>query len=384
MNVASRLAPFGVTIFTEMTDLAVRHGAINLGQGYPDWDGAPFPKEVAVRSITGGGADQYPPSAGIPELREAVADRYRLRLGRPIDPDTEVTITSGCTEALAATFLGLVEPGDEVVIIEPFYDAYPVDVALAGGLARHVTLRPPRFELDLEELAAAFSSRTRAVLVNTPHNPTGRVFTRGEMEEISRLCIEFDALAVCDEVYEEMTYDAEHLSLAAFDDMAERTITLSSVGKTFSLTGWKVGWAIAPPSLTSGIRAAHQYLTFTTPTPVQHGTAAALAAPESFYVDLRQSYRQRRDMLARGLAEIGFEVYRPQGTYFMMAGYSAFSDADDRTFARWLTETTKVAAIPPGAFYHRAADGSGLVRFAFCKELDTLAAALDRLGALRR
>lgn len=384
MSVSRRLQPFGVTIFTEMTNLAAEHGAINLGQGFPDWEGADFAKAAARASLERGDADQYPPSSGIPELRKALGARYEGLLGRPIDPDDEVTVTCGCTEGLAASVLGLVDPEDEVIVIEPYYDSYPVNVSLAGATPRYVTLRPPDFALDPEELKAAFSGRTRAILVNTPHNPTGRVFTREELSLIADLCIEHDVIAVCDEVYEEIVFDGEHLRLATFPGMAERTVTLSSVGKTFSLTGWKVGWAVAPPHLTAGMRAAHQYMTFTTPTPVQHGTVAALAAPPSFYEDLRTSYRGLRDLLAAGLTEIGFDVHLPEGTYFLLAGYQAFSDDDDRTFARALTREAGVAVVPPGVFYHDPAEGHGLVRFAFCKGQPVLAEAVNRLGRLNR
>lgn len=384
MTVAKRLAPFGVTIFTEMTALAVSNGAINLGQGFPDWEGATFAKEAAAASLARGDADQYPPSGGIPELRRALAGRYTTLLGRPVDPETEVTVTSGCTEALSACFLGLVDPGDEVVVIEPFYDSYPVGVSLAGASPRHVTLRPPHFRLESDQLRAAFSPRTRAVVVNTPHNPTGRVFDRDELSLLAALCVEYDVIAICDEVYEEMVYEGEHLRLATFPGMAERTVTLSSVGKTYSLTGWKVGWAVAPPNLTAGLRAAHQYLTFTTPTPVQHGTVAALAAPDSFYAELRSDYQRLRDLLADGLAEVGFDVHRPQGTYFLLAGYGRLSDADDRTFARRLVQDAGVAVVPPSVFYHDPTDGRGMLRFAFCKRADVLEEALARLRSYQQ
>ena len=243
--VARRLQPFGVTIFTEMSALAAEVGAINLGQGFPNWDGADLAKRAAIASMATGN-DQYPPSHGIPELRRAIARRYGPLLGRSIDPEGEVTVTTGCTEALAAAMLGLVEPGDEVVVIEPFYDAYPADLALAGAIPRFVTLRPPEFALDPDELAAAFSPRTKAILVNTPHNPTGRVLTADELDAIARLCVEHDTIAITDEVYEEMVFERPHLRLARREGMWERTLTLSSLGKTFSLTGWKVGWAIGP------------------------------------------------------------------------------------------------------------------------------------------
>ena len=379
--VARRLQPFGVTIFTEMSALAAEVGAINLGQGFPNWDGADLAKRAAIASMATGN-DQYPPSHGIPELRQAIARRYGPLLGRSIDPDGEVTVTTGCTEALAAAMLGLVEPGDEVVVIEPFYDAYPADLALAGAIPRFVTLRPPEFSLDPDELAGAFSPRTKAILVNTPHNPTGRVLTADELDAIARLCVEHDAIAITDEVYEEMVFERPHVRLARREGMWDRTLTLSSLGKTFSLTGWKVGWAMGPADLTRAVRAAHQFLTFTTPTPVQHGAVAALGAPDSFYDEMRRSYRAKRDLLAAGLSAAGFEVHPTEGTYFTMAGYRALSDADDRQFCRHMVERAGVVAIPPSVFYHDPTDGFGLVRFAFCKDEATLTEAAERLGKL--
>jgi L-glutamine---4-(methylsulfanyl)-2-oxobutanoate aminotransferase len=379
MRVARRLQPFGVTVFTEITALAGEHGAINLGQGFPDWDGPEFAKQAAIASMEEGGADQYPPSPGIPALRRALADRYGPLLGRDLDPDDEITVTSGCTEGLAASFLGLLDPGDEVILIEPYYDSYPVGMALSGARPRYLTLQPPDFALDIEALAALVTPATRAMVVNTPHNPTGRMFTDSEMAGIAGLCVEHDLIAICDEVYEEIFFEREHLRLATYPGMTERTVLLSSVGKTYSLTGWKVGWAIAPPGLTRGVRSAHQYLTFTTPTPVQHGTVGALAAPDSYYDDLRADYRRRRDRLVEGLARVGFEIYPPEGTYFVMAGYSYLSDEDDRGFVRRLIEGAGVAAVPPGPFYHDPRAGHGLLRFAFCKGEEALDEAIDRL-----
>jgi aspartate/methionine/tyrosine aminotransferase len=382
MAVSDRLAPFGVTIFSEMSALALALDAINLGQGFPNWDGAGFVKEAAARSLAEGGHDQYPPSQGVLALREAIAARYGPLLGRSLDPAGEVTVTCGCTEALAASFLGLIDPGDEVVLIEPFYDAYPVFVSMTGAVPRFLTLRPPSFELDLGRLRSLFTDRTKAIVLNNPNNPTGRVFTDDELSAIATLCLEHDVIAITDEVYEEMVYDGEHRRLATYDGMWDRTVTLSSLGKTFSLTGWKLGWGIAPPALTAGLRAAHQFLTFTTPTPVQHGAIAAMAAPASFYDELRYSYLKKRDLLADGLEAVGFEVHRPQGTYFMMAGFDRFGFDDDRTFCRYLAETTRVVAIPPSVFYHQPEDGSKLVRFAFCKDDSILVEALDRMSAL--
>jgi len=380
MAVSHRLAPFGVTIFTEMTELAAQHDAINLGQGFPNWEGADFVKEAAAKSMAGGDSDQYPPSPGIPQLREAIAAHYGPLLARPLDPLTEITVTCGCTEALAACFLGLVDPGDEVVLIEPYYDAYPVYASMAGGIPRYVTLRPPHFRVDPDQLRSVFNANTKAIVVNNPHNPTGRVMSTEELAMIAELCNQFDVIAICDEVYEEMVYEAEHQRLATFEGMWDRTLTLSSLGKTFSLTGWKVGWAVAPANLSQGLRSAHQFLTFTTPTPVQHGAVAALSASPGFYQEMRDSYRAKRDLLAHGLEEAGFEVYRPEGTYFLMAGHP--DAADDRAFCRRLAESARVVAIPPSVFYSDPALGSGLVRFAFCKDEETLQTAIERLNTL--
>ena len=382
MSIADRLASFGVTIFSEMTALALEHDAINLGQGFPNWDGAGFVKEAAARSLAEGGNDQYPPSHGLPALRQAIADRYGPLMGRELDPADELTITSGCTEALAASFLGLIDPGDEVILIEPFYDAYPVFVSMTGAVPRYLTLRAPAFQIDLEELRSVFSPNTKAIVINNPHNPTGRVFADEELAAIASLCVEYDVIAITDEVYEEMVYGGKHRRLARYEGMWERTLTLSSIGKTFSLTGWKVGWGIGPPALTVGLRAAHQFLTFTTPTPVQHGAVAAMAATDGFYEELRSSYLKKRDLLADGLDAAGFQVHRPQGTYFMMAGFGGFGFTDDMAFCRHLAEKARVVAIPPSVFYHQPEDGSKLVRFAFCKDEEILTEALDRLSGL--
>ena len=381
MSISRRLSPFGVTIFTEITELARQHDAINLGQGFPDWDGPDFVKAAAADSL-GGGNDQYPPSPGIPQLRAALAERYGPLLDRELDAAAEITVTGGCTEALTAAFLGLVDPGDEVILIEPYYDSYPVGLALVDAVPRYVTLRPPDFRLDVDELKAAFSPRTKAIVVNTPHNPTGRVFDRVELEAVASLCQTYDAIAIADEVYEEIVYESPHTRLATMGGMWERTITLSSIGKTYSLTGWKVGWAIGPNQLTKGLRAAHQFLTFTTPTPVQHGAVAAIGAPSEFYRELRASYLNRRDLLVDGLAAAGLTPFRPEGTYFVMADHTAFGFNDDRAFCRHLIETAGVAAIPPSAFYHRSEDGASLVRFAFCKDEGTLQNAVERLARL--
>jgi aspartate/methionine/tyrosine aminotransferase len=382
MAISRRLEPFGVTIFSEITSLAAAHNAINLGQGFPDWDGPDFIKQAAISSMSGG-HDQYPASPGIPALRHAIAFRYGPALGRELDPDTEITVTGGCTEAITAAILGLVDAGDEVILIEPYYDSYPVALSLVDAVPRYVTLRAPDFRLDENELKAAFSDKTKAIIVNSPHNPTGRVFDHSELQAVADLCQKHDAIAISDEVYEDMTYEKQHLPLATLPGMSERTITMSSIGKTFSLTGWKVGWAIAPENLTLGVRAAHQFLTFTTPTPVQHGAVAALGAPADFYTELRASYRTRRDLLVDGLSHVGLRPYAPEGTYFVLADHAPFGFHDDRAFCRHLIEHAGVAAIPPSAFYHRPEEAASLVRFAFCKDETTLVEAIERMSALK-
>ena len=382
MGTSARLVPFGSTIFSDITRRAVEAGAINLGQGFPNFDGPEFVKEAAISAIRAGHG-QYAPSAGIPQLTSVIAAKFTAATGiAGIDPGRHVTVTSGCTEALAATFVGLLEPDDGVILIEPTYDAYPVGVALASAVPTYVTLRPPAFDLTASELDAAVTPRTRAIVVNAPHNPTGRVFTRSELEAIASLCRRHDLFAITDEVYEHMVFDGEHVSLAALSGMWERTITLSSLGKTFSLTGWKIGWAVAPDHLTAGVRAAHQFLTFATATPLQHAAAAALQAPRAYFDELTVSYRRKRDLLGGGLEEIGLEVFVPEGTYFMMADHSRFGIGDDVAFVNHLIDAVGVAAIPPGAFYHDRTEARDLVRFAFCKDEGTLREAIERLKRL--
>ncbi len=381
MNTSHRLQAFGQTIFTEMSRLAIEHDAVNLGQGFPNFDGPDFIKDAAVDAMRAG-KNQYAPLSGVPSLRRAIAGRFTSRTGIEVDPDAHVTVTSGCTEALASSFLGLIDPGGEVVIVEPFYDSYPADVALAGAIPRFVTLSPPHFELDEEALRAAFGPKTKAILINTPHNPTGRVFSRDELQLVADLCKQHDAIAITDEVYEDLVFEGSHLSLAQLDGMWERTLTLSSLGKTFSLTGWKVGWAVGPAALTQGIRAAHQFITFATATPLQHGAAAALRAPRSFYDELIGAYRRRRDLLTDGLRSLGFDVFAPEGTYFVLADHTRFGFSDDVAFARHMVTDIGVAVIPPSAFYHRRVDGKSLVRFAFCKDESTIERALERMTKL--
>jgi len=407
-GVVGRLAPFGTTIFAEMTRLANEHGAINLAQGFPDFDGPGYVKDAAVRALLDG-HNQYARLQGVPDLGAAIAGFWERQTGRRLDPAGEVTVTSGCTEGLAATLLGLVEPGDEVVLFEPYYDCYRADVVLAGGVVRTVTLRatgpawdprehrsgdrchqegPPAFTFDAAELEAAFTERTRAIVLNTPHNPTGKVFTRAELGLIAELCVRHDVLAITDEVYERLVFADEpgHIRLATLPGMWERTVTLSSLGKTFGLTGWKIGWAIAPPPLSAAVRAAHQFLTFCAPTPLQHGAACALsetALAEEYARDLVATLRRARDYLAAALVDLGLTVYRPDGTYFIMADHTPMGFASDVEFCRHLTAEIGVAAIPPSVFYATPGAGARLARFAFCKRTETLEEAVRRLRKLR-
>ncbi len=389
MSVSLRLAPFGTTIFAEMTKLALAHNAVNLAQGFPDFDGPEIAKSAAISAINAG-HNQYARMIGHPQLSAAIAETWRRRTGGTIDPDTRVTVTSGCTEAIAAVMLGLLNPGDEVVVFQPFYDSYRACIAMASAIPKFVTLRPDGdgFAFDPAELEAAFTPRTRLLLINTPHNPTGKVFSRGELSTIADACERHGVIAVTDEVYEDLTYDdaRPHLHLATFPGMAERTITLSSLGKTHNLTGWKVGWAIAPPELTAGIRAAHQFLTFATATPLQLGAAAVLRGDRAHVGGTRDLFRSNRDRLGACLSNLGFRPFRSDGTYFIMAGIggvaSRLGATDDRTFCRALTERIGVAAIPPSVFYDDPALGHGFVRFAYCKTAETIDAAIARLQLL--
>jgi N-succinyldiaminopimelate aminotransferase len=377
----SKLAGFGTTIFTEMTRLAGEHGAINLAQGFPDFDGPEFVKEAAVEAIRVGHG-QYARMTGIPEIHRALSAKYRRDWGLEYAPDTEITVTSGATEAIYSAIQGVCEAGDEVVMFEPYYDSYKASVRLAGAVPRVVTLRAPDWSFDPGEAREVFGAKTRALLLNSPHNPTGKVFCREELEFLAALCRERDILCITDEVYEHLVFEGRHLPMATLPGMRERTITISSFGKTFSLTGWKIGWAAAPPELSAAVRAAHQFVTFATATPLQHGAAAALAAPPAYYAVLAADYRGKRDYLVRELSRIGFSVRSPQGTYFACADFRPFGFDDDRVFARHLIEKIGVAAIPPSVFYDHVELGRSYVRFAFCKKRETLEAAVARLEKL--
>ncbi|WP_333775912.1 pyridoxal phosphate-dependent aminotransferase [Streptomyces sp. IBSBF 3136] len=380
-----RLAEFGTTIFAEMSALAVATGSINLGQGFPDTDGPEEVREAAVRALRDGRGNQYPPGPGVPELRTAVAAHQLRRYGLSYDPDTEVLVTAGATEAIAASLLALLEPGDEVVALEPYYDSYAASIAMAGGRRVPVTLRPDggRFRLDLDELRAAVTDRTRLLLINTPHNPTGTVLTRAELAAIAALAVERDLLVVTDEVYEHLVFDeAEHLPLAAFPGMRERTVTIGSAGKTFSFTGWKVGWVTSSPELVTAVRSAKQFLTYVASGPFQYAVAEALALPESYFEGFRRDMRARRDILAEGLIGAGFEVFRPAGTYFVTTDIRPLGEKDGLAFCRALPERAGVVAIPNAVFYDDREAGSPFVRFAFCKREEVLREAAERLRRL--
>ncbi|GHI91505.1 pyridoxal phosphate-dependent aminotransferase [Streptomyces olivaceus] len=384
-----RLAEFGTTIFAEMSALAVRTGAINLGQGFPDTDGPEEVREAAVRALRDGRGNQYPPGPGVPELRTAVAAHQLRRYGLSFDPDTEVLVTAGATEAIAAALLALLEPGDEVVALEPYYDSYAACIAMAGGTRVPVTLRPgaadgePAFRLDLDELRDAVTDRTRLLLLNTPHNPTGTVLTRDELAAVAELAVERDLLVVTDEVYEHLVFGtAEHVPIASFPGMRERTVTIGSAGKTYAFTGWKVGWVTAAPALLTAVRSAKQYLTYVASGPFQYAVAEALALPDSYLTAYRQDMEAKRDLLAAGLAEAGFGVYRPAGTYFVTTDIRPLGESDGFAFCRSLPERAGVVAVPNAVFYDHREEGAPFVRFAFCKRVPVLEEAVGRLKSL--
>ncbi|WP_307248848.1 pyridoxal phosphate-dependent aminotransferase [Catenuloplanes indicus] len=377
------MRPFGTTIFAEMSALAVRTGAVNLGQGFPDTDGPPEMLAAAEAALRGG-RNQYPPGPGIPELRAAVARHQRRFWDLRYDPDGEILITAGATEVIAATIMALCEPGDEVVCFEPFYDSYAASIALAGAVRRPVTLYPDgRFAFDPGQLRAAFSDRTRLVLLNSPHNPTGKVFTRDELDLIARLCRDHDVYAVTDEVYEHLVFTdsaAPHVPLATLDGMRERTLRISSAGKTFSCTGWKIGWVSGPRELISAVTRVKQFLTYVNGAPFQPAIAVALDLPDAYYRDFRDGLQARRDRLADGLARAGLRVLPSEGTYFITADISGVSDGDGIAFCRELPERLGVAAIPTQVFYDNAEPARTLVRFAFCKREEVIDEAVRRLA----
>ena len=382
-HLTTRLQGFGTTIFAEMTALAIQHQAVNLGQGFPDFEGPDFIKQAAIEAIQNG-HNQYCRPFGIPPLNQALADHQKRFWGLEYDPDTEITVYSGATEAIFATLTALCEVGDEVVLFEPFYDSYRASVASAGAVERIVTLRAPDFSYDPAQLEAAITAKTRIILVNTPHNPTGKVFSRKELEHIAGLCQKHDLIAVTDEVYEHLVFDGEHICLASLPGMRDRTVVISSAGKTFSFTGWKIGHTCASPALTKALRTAHQFITFCNGTPFQHAMAKAYVAPDEYFDTFLSEYRARRDKLCNGLSDIGFEVLTPAGTYFALTDIRPLGFDDDVEFCRMLPEKVGVAAIPPSSFYLNKHEGKHLVRWAFCKTMPVIDAALERLQGLKK
>jgi N-succinyldiaminopimelate aminotransferase len=378
---SSRLQGFGTTIFAEMSALAAATGSVNLGQGFPDTDGPPPVIEAAVEAIRSG-LNQYPPGPGVAVLREAVAGHQRRFYDLAVDPEGEVLITAGATEAIAAALLALCEPGDEVIAFEPYYDSYAACIAMAGAHRRPVTLRPPAFAPDLDALGAAITPRTRMILLNTPHNPTGSVLAGEELAEIARLAVEHDLLVVSDEVYEHLTFGAAHVPIATLPGMWERTVTIGSGGKTFSVTGWKVGWATGPEPLVTAVRTAKQFLTYVASGPFQPAIAAGLHLPAEYFAGLAADLRGKRDRLCAGLRAAGFGVVEPRGTYFVTADIRPLGEDDGMAFCRSLPERCGVVAIPNVVFYDDAAAGRPFVRFTFCKRPEVLDEAVARLGAL--
>jgi Aspartate/tyrosine/aromatic aminotransferase len=378
----TRLQGFGTTIFAEMSALATATGAINLGQGFPDTDGPIEIADAAVGAIRAG-HNQYPPGPGIPELRAAIARHQQHWYGLSFDPDTEVMVTAGATEAIAASLIALCEPGDEVVMFEPYYDSYAACTAIAGATRRVVTLRPPDYGFEIDALERAITDRTRVLLLNSPHNPTGKVFDRAELEAIAQLCVDRDLIVMTDEVYEHLTYDGvEHIPLATLPGMRERTVTISSAGKSFSFTGWKIGWVCASPDLLNAVRTVKQFLTYANGAPFQHAIVAALDLPDSYHRDFATDLASRRDLLVTGLRDAGFEVFPSNGTYFVTADIRPLGETDGLAFCRALPERCGVVAVPNVVFYDDKDAGRPLVRFTFCKRAEVLAEAVARLRTL--
>ena len=380
-----RLDGLGNTIFGVMSATAAATGSVNLGQGFPDVDGPPEIAARAADAVLSGQGNQYPPATGIPELRQAVA-RHQQRFYRlDYDPDTEVLVTTGATEAIAAALLALLEPGDEVIAFEPYYDSYVAGIAMAGATRVPLTLRPPYFRPDLAELESKITSRTRLLLVNSPHNPTGMVLTRAETEAIARLAVDHDLLVIADEAYEHLTFGVPHVPLASMAGMRGRVLSIGSAGKTFSFTGWKVGWATGSPDLIGAVRTTKQFLTYVSGGPFQYAVAEALDLPDRYYAEAAAGLRARRDLMVAGLREIGFTVFQPDGTYFITTDIAPLGERDAVEFCLALPGRAGVVAIPSAVFYDdHPADGATMVRFAFCKRQEVLKEALSRLSVLAR
>jgi aminotransferase len=383
MHPAARTESFTESVIREMTRLAMEHDAINLAQGFPDFPAPPEVKRAAKEAIDAD-LNQYPITWGEPVLRDAIAAHYERRYGMHVDPMTQLCVTCGSTEAMIASLLGVIDPGDEVVIFEPYYENYGPDTILSGAVPRHVSLRAPDWSFDETELAAAFGPRTRAIIVNTPNNPTGKVFSREELEEIAALCQTWDVIAFTDEIYEHITYDgAVHVPMATIAGMEDRTITISALSKTYAVTGWRVGWALAPPALVDGIRKVHDFLAVGAPTPFQHAGAVALNLPDAYYSRTAEEYAERRELMLKTLWDHGFEAQPPKGAYYVMAGISHLGLGDDTQTAVHLTKDIGVAVVPGSSFFSEPELGHGLVRFSFSKKLETLQEAARRLEKLR-
>lgn len=378
---------FTESVIREMTRLNLQlHGperAVNFAQGFPDFDPDPRILDAAERALRAG-FNQYATTWGAPQLRTAIARRQSAAWGREVDPEIEVTVVCGSTEAMLAAMLAVVDPGDEVIVFEPFYENYGPDCVLSGAVPRYVALRPPDWSFDPDELGSAFNDRTRAIVINTPHNPTGKVYSESELGHIAELCIEHDVIAITDEIYEHLVYRGRHVSIATLPGMDERTITISGASKTYSVTGWRVGWLIAPHTLTAGIRKVHDFLTVGAAHPLQIAIAAALELPPAFYVELLGDYRERRDAMVAGLRECGFAAESPDGAYYVMAGISGFGTTDDVAFAHSLIERAAVATVPASSFYHDLQLGRGYVRFSFPKKVATVERGLEALRTLGR
>jgi len=379
-----RLDGLGTTIFAEMSRMAAETGAVNLGQGFPDTDGPDDVINAAVSAMRDG-ANQYAPGRGIADLRHAIAAHQFDNWGLRVDPDTEVVVTTGATEAIAGAMLGLLDPGDEVIVLEPYYDSYVAMIQMAGAVRRPVTLHPPDFRPDIEQMRAAVTPRTRMILLNSPHNPTGMVLTAAELDAIAQIAIDHDLVVVSDEVYEHLTFDTPHIPIASRAGMGERTVTISGAGKTFSFTGWKIGWATGPAGLVSSVAGATQFLTFTSGAPLQPAIAHALSRHGAdYFTAFRKRMRQQRDLLADGLRATGMTVYQPQGTYFITSDIRPLGFDDGLEFCRQLPERCGVVAVPTQVFYDDVRAGRPLVRWAFCKQPDVLTEAARRLSVLAR
>ncbi|HSI26124.1 MAG TPA: pyridoxal phosphate-dependent aminotransferase [Aeromicrobium sp.] len=379
---SARLTGLGTTIFAEMSAAAARTGSINLGQGFPDTDGPAEVLDAAIAAIRGG-RNQYPPGAGVPELRAAIARHQQRWYGLEVDPHVEVVVTTGATEAIAGALLGLIDPGDEVIVLEPYYDSYVAMIQMAGGVRKPVTLRAPDFRLPIEELRGAIGPSTTAILLNSPHNPTGTVLNADELAAIAAVAIEHDLVVISDEVYEHLTFGVPHIPISTLPGMAERTITISSGGKSFSVTGWKIGWATGPAELIAAVSGAKQFLSYTSGAPFQPAIAAALDFGEDYFTAFRTQMQQQRDQLCAGLTALGFETFIPAGTYFATTDIRPLGFDDGLDFCRRLPALAGVVAIPHQVFYDDLEAGRPLVRWAFCKRPEVISEALDRLAALR-